>query len=282
MSKQAFYKRLKTQQKQEVDHQKLMKMVKDYRKKVGSKTGGIKLHKELKQDFINADIKIGRDKFYRFLRLNNLLIPKTKNYITTTNSNHMYKKYKNLVKDHVPTRPEQLWVSDITYIKTENGHNYLALVTDAYSKQIMGYKLDNHMRTSLCKDALAMAIKNRKYPKQKLIHHSDRGFQYCNPKYTEFAESNGITMSMTEQYDPYENAVAERINRTLKYEYGLKQTIKNTDLAQKMTEQAVHIYNNLRTHFSLDLRKPAEVHLNPNIKYKSYRKNNVNLPELTI
>ena len=94
-------------------------------------------------------------------------------------------------------------------------------------------------------------LKIRKYPKQKLIHHSDRGFQYCNPKYTEFAESNGITMSMTEQYDPYENAVAERINRTLKYEYGLKQTIKNTDLAQKMTEQAVYIYNNLRTHFSL-------------------------------
>ncbi|WP_244266772.1 IS3 family transposase [Winogradskyella sediminis] len=282
MSKQAFYKRLKTQQKKEIDHQKMIKMVKDYRKQVGSKTGGIKLHTELKQDFINADIKIGRDKFYRFLRLNNLLIPKTKNYITTTNSNHMYKKYKNLVKDHVPTRPEQLWVSDITYIKTQYGHNYLALITDAYSKQIMGYKLDNHMRTSLCSEALAMAIKNRKYPDQKLIHHSDRGFQYCNPKYTEFAESNNITMSMTEQYDPYENPVAERINRTLKYEYGLKQTIKNTDLAQKMTEQAVYIYNNLRTHFSLDIRKPAEVHLNPNIKYKSYRKNNVNLPELTI
>ena len=89
-------------------------------------------------------------------------------------------------------------------------------------------------------------------------------------------------MSMTEQYDPYQNAVAERVNRTLKYEYGLKQTIKNTHLAQKMTEQAVYIYNNLRTHFSLDLRKPAEVHLNHNIKYKSYRKNNVNLPELII
>ncbi|MDX6747361.1 IS3 family transposase [Polaribacter sp. PL03] len=282
MSKQAFYKRLKAQQKQQIDHLKLIKMVKDYRKKVGSKTGGIKLHTELKQDFINAEIKIGRDKFYSFLRLNKLLVPKSKNYITTTNSNHMFKKYKNLVKDHVPTRPEQLWVSDITYIKTQNGHNYLALVTDAYSKQIMGYKLDNHMKTSLCKDALAMAIKNRKYPNQKLIHHSDRGFQYCNPKYTEFAENNGITMSMTEQYDPYESAIAERINRTLKYEYGLKQTIKNTDLAQKMNKQAVYIYNNLRTHFSLDLRKPAEVHLNPNIIYKSYRKNNVNLPELMI
>lgn len=257
-------------------------MVKDYRKKAGSKTGGTKLHSELKQDFLNAGIKIGRDKFYRFLRLNNLLVPKTKNYTTTTNSNHMYKKYRNLVKDHVPTRPEQLWVSDITYIKTENGHNYLALVTDAYSKQIMGYKLDGHMRTSLCRDALAMAIKNRKYPNERLIHHSDRGFQYCNPRYTDFAEKNGITMSMTEQYDPYENAVAERINRTLKYEYGLRRTIKNKELAQKMIEQAVDVYNNLRAHFSLGLRKPAEVHLNPNIKYKHYRKNNVNLPELTI
>ncbi|MGJ8666183.1 MAG: IS3 family transposase [Patiriisocius sp.] len=282
MSKQAFYKRIKTQQKQQLDHQKLIIMVKDYRKKVGSKTGGIKLYDALKKDFINADIKIGRDKFYRFLRLNKLLVPKSKNYITTTNSNHMYKKYKNLVKDKVPTRPEQLWVSDITYIKTENGHNYLALVTDAYSEQIMGYDLDSHMRTSLCTKALAMAIKNRKFPDQELIHHSDRGFQYCNPKYTEFAESNGITMSMTEQYDPYENAVAERMNRTLKYEYGLKKTIKNTQLAQQMTKQAVYIYNNLRTHFSLDLRKPADVHLNPNIKYKSYRKNKVNLPELTI
>ena len=257
-------------------------MTKDYRKKVGSKTGGIKLYTELKQDFVNVDIKIGRDKFYRFLRYHNLLIPKQKNYITTTNSKHLFRKYKNLVKNHVPTRPEQLWVSDITYIKTQYGHNYLAIVTDAYSKQIMGYKLDNHMKTSLCIDALAMAIKNRKYPNEKLIHHSDRGFQYCNPKYTEFAENNGIIMSMTEQYDPYENAVAERINRTLKYEYGLKKTIKNTDIAQKITKQAVYIYNNLRTHFSLDLRKPADVHLNPNIKYKSYRRNNVNLIDLDI
>lgn len=260
----------------------MIKMVKDYRKKVGSKTGGIKLYTELKQDFINTDIKIGRDKFYRFLRLNNLLVPKTKNYITTTNSNHMYRKYKNLVKDHVPTRPEQLWVSDITYIKTENGHNYLTLVTDAYSKQIMGYKLDNHMRTSLCIEALAMAIKNRKYHNLKLMQHSDRGLQYCNPKYTTFAEQTGITMSMTEQYDPYENAIAEIINRTLKYKYGLKQTIKNTVLAQKMTQQAVYIYNNFRTHFSLNLRKPAEVHLNPNINYKSYRKSKLNLPEINI
>ena len=257
-------------------------MIQKYRKKVGSKTGGIKLYNELKKQMRSNDIHIGRDKFYRFLRQYKLLIPKRKNYITTTNSNHIFRKYKNIIKYKVPTRPEQLWVSDITYIKTENGHNYLAIVTDAYSKQIMGYKLDNHMKTSLCTDALEMAIKNRKYPNQKLIHHSDRGFQYCNPKYTQFAENNGITMSMTEQYDPYENAIAERINRTLKYEYGLKKCMKNTHIAQEITSQAVYIYNNLRTHFSLNLRKPAEVHLNPNIKYKSYRKNKLNLTELKI
>ncbi|WCC43586.1 IS3 family transposase [Tenacibaculum finnmarkense] len=282
MSKQAFYKRVKKQENKQLIDKKLIKMVQQYRKTVGSKTGGIKLYTELKNDMLNQNINIGRDKFYRFLRLHNLLIPKRKNYVTTTNSKHLFRKYINIVKHHVPTRPEQLWVADITYIKTENGHNYLAIVTDAYSKQIMGYKLDNHMKTSLCTDALAMAIKNREYPHEKLIHHSDRGFQYCNPKYTEFAESNGIIMSMTEKYDPYENAIAERINRTLKYEYALKEIIKNTAIAQEITKQAVDIYNNLRTHFSLNLRKPAEVHLNPNIKYKSYRKNNVNLPELTI
>jgi putative transposase len=257
-------------------------MVNDYRKQVGMRTGGIKLYKELKQDFIIQRIKIGRDKFYDVLRLHNLLVPKLKNYVTTTNSNHQFRKYKNLIKDQVPTRPEQLWVSDITYIKTDNGHNYLAIVTDAYSKQIMGYKLDNNMKTSLCTEALAMAIKNRKYPNKKLIHHSDSRFQYCNPKYTAFAEENGIMMPMTEQYDPYENAIAARINSTLKYEYGFRNCIKNTTIAQEVTKQAVHIYNNLRTHFSLGLRKPAEVHLNPNIKYKSYRRNNVNLTELTI
>ena len=146
----------------------------------------------------------------------------------------------------------------------------------------MGYKLDDNMRTELCLDALKMALKNRKYPDQELIHHSDRGIQYCNPMYTKFAEENGLTISMTEQYDPYENAIAERINKTLKYEYGLKRNIKNTKLAQKMTKNAIFIYNNLRTHWSLDLKTPAHVHLNKDNDYKSYRKNKNQLESLTI
>ncbi|MFL0092982.1 IS3 family transposase, partial [Tenacibaculum maritimum] len=243
--------------------------------------GAKKLYHILKQDIQNNGIKMGRDKFYSFLKTHRLLVPRTKNYHITTNSKHHFYKYKNLVSNKVPTRAEQLWVTDITYIKTQKGHNYLALVTDAYSKQIMGYKLDNHMRTSLCTNALEMAIKNRKYPNQKLIHHSDRGLQYCNQTYTSFAESNGLIMSMTEKYDPYENPIAERINRTLKYEYGLKLNIKNTKLAQKIAKRAVMIYNNMRPHFSLDLYTPKHVHLNQNIEYKSYRKNKNNLELLT-
>jgi transposase InsO family protein len=109
-----------------------------------------------------------------------------------------------------------------------------------------------------------MAVKNRKYPNEKLIHHSNRGFQYCSKEYVNFAEGNGLIMSMTEKYDPYENAIAERINRTLKY--GLKQNIKNRQLTRKMVNQAVYIYNNLRPHLNLELKKPYQVHLNPNVQ----------------
>lgn len=282
VSKQAFYKRLKSHQTRQAEQQLIIQLIKEYRSQYGLRTGGIKLYQELKTDMDRLGIKIGRDRFYRVMRMNNLLVPKLKRFHITTDSKHRFFKYKNLVKDKVPTRPEQLWVSDITYIKTQNGHSYLALVTDAYSKQIMGYKIASHMKTSLCIDALRMAIKNRKYKNQKLIHHSDRGIQYCNPQYTSFAEEHAILMSMTEKYDPYENAVAERINRTLKYEYDLKRTIKNTNLAKKMVKRAVEIYNNKRPHFSLKLNTPNFVHLNRNVDYHSYKRNKQNLELLTI
>jgi len=282
ISKQAYYKRLKSYQKKEFQEKQLIQLVKEKRKELGQKTGGIKLYSELKQNMKTLNIKIGRDKFFDFLRANNLLVPKSRSFHITTNSKHQFFKYKNLITNKVPTRPEQLWVADITYIKTDNGHNYLAIITDAYSKKIMGYKIDNHMKASLCVDALKMAIKNRKYPNEKLIHHSDRGFQYCSNEYVSFAQENKLIMSMTEQYDPYENAIAERINRTLKYEYGLKQTIKTRKLAKKMVDQAVYIYNNLRPHLSLELKKPYQVHLNPDIEYKSYKKNKTLLKPLKI
>jgi len=125
------------------------------------------------------------------------------------------------VTDKIPTRAEQLWVTDITYIKTQKAHSYLALVTDAYSKQIMGYKLGSHMRTSLCTDALKMALKNRKFPNKKLIYHSDRGIPYCSNVYAKILKKKKVSISMTEKNHCYENAIAEHVNGILKDEFYL-------------------------------------------------------------
>jgi len=257
-------------------------LVIQYRNEVGQHIGGKKLYDQLKSKMMQQHINIGRDKFFEVLRNNNLLVKKSKRYHITTDSKHHFRKHKNLIENVVPSAPEQIWVTDITYVKTEIGYHYLAIVTDAYSKKIMGYDIDDNMKTALCINALTMALSNRKYPDRKLIHHSDRGIQYCNPKYTEFAKSNRLTISMTEKYDPYQNAIAERINRTLKYEYGLKNTLKNTRIAKIVTQNAVEIYNNKRPHLSLNYRTPNDLHKKPNIKYKSYRKNQQNLTELTI
>jgi len=171
------------------------------------------------------------------------------------------------------THSEQVFVSDITYIKTDAGHAYLALVTDAYSRKIMGWSLQDNMKVSMVKEALSMAYKNCVFNHKNIIHHSDRGIQYCCPDYSQYAENKGFILSTTQQYDPYENAIAERINGILKYEFGLKKTLKSVQIAQKMTAQAVELYNNERMHWSLDLKKPQEVHLQHN-KYqnKNYKK----------
>ncbi|MFD0931408.1 IS3 family transposase [Psychroflexus salinarum] len=267
ISKQAFYKRLSVFKRRNLEEQIILDLIQEVRKEL-PKTGGLKLYKTIKPALIQNNIKIGRDRFYELLRRHRLLIPKSKRAYITTDSKHHFYKYPNLIKDFIPTAAEQLWVSDITYIKTDEGNAYLALVTDAYSKKIMGYKLDDHMKTSLCIDALRMAISLRKYPNQQLIHHSDRGLQYCNPSYTNFAESKGIFISMTQQYDPYENAVAERINGILKQEFGLGKTIVNLKLAQKMIKKAVSIYNSKRMHYSLNFKTPDYAHKSQNHNYK--------------
>jgi transposase InsO family protein len=248
-------------------------MVHSQRNEISQSLGARNLHYLLKEKMEKENIKLGRDKFIDVLRAHWLLVPKLRNFVRTTNSNHNFWKFPNLVQDRVPTMPEQLWVSDITYIKLNGKHAYLALITDAYSKKIMGYKLSTNMKASLTLDALQMALKNRKYPNRKLIHHSDRGFQYCWPAYVEMAQQNGLILSMTQQYDPYENALAERINRTIKYDFGLNQIIPNKTVALKMVKRAVLVYNTKRPHASLQKRTPESVHQLPNVPYRSYRKN---------
>lgn len=139
-------------------------------------------------------------------------------------------------------------------------------------KKIMGFCIDDNMKVSLVKNALDMAVKNRTNTHEKIIHHSDRGIQYCCPDYANFAQQRGMILSTTEKYDPYENAVAERINETLKYEFGMLKTIPNLQVARKMLQQSVEVYNNERRHCSLKMQTPNFAHKHQQHKYKSYKK----------
>ena len=275
ISKQAYSQRLKADLIRDSEKEKVIDWVIEYRKKL-PKTGTCKLYEHLTPILKKNNVKMGRSALNDLLRNRGMLVKKTKRFHITTDSKHFYYKSPNLLTDKEITHSEQVFVSDITYVKTDEGHAYLALVTDAYSRKIMGWSLENNMKVSMVKDALAMAHKNCTFKHEYIIHHSDRGIQYCCPDYTQFVENKGFILSTTQQYDPYENAIAERINGILKYEFGLKNTLKSVELAKKMTAEAVTLYNNERMHWSLDFKKPQEVHLEynkqPNKNYKKKKK----------
>ena len=186
-----------------------------------------------------------------------MLVKKRKSYTKTTWSKHWLHKHPNLLKEIKPDRPEQVWVSDITYVPTRQGNSYLSLVTDAYSRKIVGYHLSEDMRTENVAKALSMAIKQRK-TKLPLIHHSDRGLQYCAVEYQQLLTKGNINPSMTDGYDCYQNALAERINGILKDEF-LIQTYTPEQLL-KVVHQSVTIYNNYRPHLSLKYKTPNFIH----------------------
>lgn len=204
---------------------------------------------------------MGRDKLFRLLSEYHLLIKPKRRYVTTTNSKHWLRKYPNIIKDKSITEPEQAWVSDITYIKTDEGNCYLNLVTDVYSRKIMGYAIAQNMNSEEMKKAYEMAIANRNYPDRNLIHHSDRGLQYCSGDYVQLSTNNNIRISMTENGDPYENALAERMNRTLKEEFGLGRILTSRQQAFTLAAEAVELYNQRRPHLSLNMKTPNNVHL---------------------
>jgi putative transposase len=242
-------------------------------RKTHTKAGTRKLVKYINNGLQQNNIKMGRDALFELLRCYGMLVKKTKRYHITTDSKQLFYKLPNLIKDMEITHSEQVFVSDITYIKTDGGHAYLALITDAYSKKLMGWAVDDNMKATLVVQALDMAIKNLEFKPESIIHHSDRGIQYCCPEFTDFANKNNFLLSTTQQYDPYENAVAERINGILKYEFGLKKTIKNVDIARQMMKQATQVYNQQRLHWSLGLEIPDDIHKKYNsIKYRSYKR----------
>jgi len=272
LTKQGYYQRIKRDNKQEVRIQTIMSMVQEVRKR-HPRAGTRKLMVYLREELAKANIKLGRNALNSILREHHLLVPRTKRFHITTDSNHYFYKSPNLLKETEITHSEQAVVCDITYLKVDQIHAYLALVTDPYSKKIMGYSVDDNMRVDLVKKALKMAYRNMIFKHDEVIHHSDRGIQYCCPDYSQFAEKMNFKLSTTQQYDPYENAVAERINETLKYEYGLNKQATDLQTLKNMVKQAVDIYNNERVHWSLDLKTPEEVHRSYNsLKYKSYSK----------
>ena len=220
--------------------------------------GTRKLYYLLKSDFMKLNIKIGRDAFFDYLRSEHLLVKPRKSYTKTTFSNHWLRKHPNLLPKVNINRPEQVFVSDITYIKSKENTHYLSLVTDAYSRKIVGHKLSDDMSSENVVKALRNALKKRKTNKP-LIHHSDRGLQYCSSIYQTELKANNITPSMTDGYDCCQNALAERINGILKQEFLLYRCNTRKEL-EKLIEESIEIYNNKRPHLSLNMKTPNFIH----------------------
>ena len=177
----------------------------------------------------------------------------------TTNSLHRFRKYKNIIKNLKVNRPNQVWVSDITYIRTVKGFCYLALITDMYSRKIIGHDLSDSLELNGCVRALNKALYQAKNIEQ-LIHHSDRGIQYCSNRYTQILKRNNIEISMTEENHCYENAMAERVNGILKDEFYLDQTFDSLQHAKRAAKNAINLYNEIRLHLSLDFKTPNMVY----------------------
>src|ERR1700741_3182584 len=223
--------------------------------------GSIKLHTMTRETLLLHGIGIGRDNFCRLLKENDLLVRPRKKYVRTTNSYHQYRKWPDLACDMQPGAPEQLWVSDITYLRIKDGFIYLSLVTDAYSRKIVGYHLSQHLKAQSCVRALDKAIASRLHTKFSLVHHSDRGIQYCCDQYVTRLMENGINISMTQNGSPYENAIAERVNGILKNELGLDKTFACYSEAIAPTHRAIDTYNRLRPHMSCGYLTPQQAHL---------------------
>lgn len=220
-------------------------------------------------------ISIGRDSLFALFNVHNLLIRPRKKKVFTTDSRHWMHKYSNLVKGVAINRPEQLWVSDMTYIRVLNQWGYLSLITDAFSRKIMGYCFRSDMLALGCIAALQMALDGRSYSGQSLIHHSDRGSQYCSNDYVELLNSEQISISMTERGDPYENALAERMNGILKGEFNLYSSSCNFEQTHQKIHSSVKAYNELRPHGSCDYLTPCQAHQQGNVlkkRWKAYPK----------
>lgn len=239
----------------------VIELVKDTRMRQ-PRLGTRKLHHLLRAPLQDAGIKLGRDAMFDVLRNARMLVPNRRAYHKTTDSHHRFRRHPNLVKAGPQqiqvTRSEQLWVADITYLPTADKFVYLSLVTDAYSRKIVGWHVHPSLQTEEVAQALKMALRGRQTCRE-LVHHSDRGIQYCASYYQALHQRHGLRCSMTDGYDCYQNALAERVNGILKNEFLLS---RPADLAQarRLVAQSIQIYNQERPHLSLKMRTPDAVH----------------------
>ena len=233
--------------------------------------GTRKLYRLLGDSFKRQGIKMGRDKLFSLLRKQSLLVVRKRKYVKTTDSRGWMRQYPDLAKGLEPIRPEQLWVADITYLSTRQGYCYLHLITDAYSKKIMGHHISDHLAASATLQALKMALKGRQYGRD-LLHHSDRGLQYCSKEYTNLLKDHKISISMTQTGSPYDNAVAERVNGILKQEFGLDEPFESIYHAKQQVDQSIMLYNTYRPHLSNNFLTPEQMHRQKKLKPRSWKR----------
>jgi transposase InsO family protein len=261
ISRQAYYKRRQSENCRRSEAETVTTLVRHVRLRQ-PKLGTRKLQHVLRSALVERGIKLGRDRLFDVLRAARLLVVPHRAYHKTTNSHHRFRRHPNLLKTGpgqvVPSAPEQVWVADITYLPTAGPFVYLSLVTDAFSRKVVGYHVHDSLQTEQVSQALKMALRTRR-TRHPLIHHSDRGIQYCATYYQDIHRRHGLRCSMTDGYDCYQNALAERVNGILKGEFLLQ---RPADLGQaiKMVEQSVCIYNHERPHTALKYKTPDAVH----------------------
>ncbi len=276
-TRQAYYKQQRVAEGQVMRDAIVIKTVKDIRTDM-PRIGTRKLHYLLTDTLAEHGLDIGRDKLFDLLSDYGMLVRRRKRRkIYTTDSNHPFRKYPNMIRDLVPTAANQLWVSDITYIALTGQFCYLSLVTDAYSRKIVGHRLYPTLEKEGPLSALQMALAQWGHH-STLIHHSDRGLQYCCGDYTSMLGSNGIAISMTEKGDPYENAIAERVNGILKHEFGINQRFRSFEEAAGAICRAIQTYNEQRPHSSCDYLTPEEAHKTEGLLTAKWRSKNEAIP----
>jgi len=271
VDRQVYYRKITRRKTRQSSASKVVSLVLEIRQtmpRIGAKKLYFLLNNELKE------LKIGRDKFITILRANHLLIVPKRSYHITTNSHHRFRKHQNQILELQIQRPEQVWVSDITYIGKRENPCYLSLVTDAYSKKIVGFNVADNMNTESSMVALKNAVKNRKYTSLSLIHHSDRGLQYCANDYQKILNKSNIKCSMTQNSDPYENAVAERINGILKQEFAIDKFNAALPVMKFLVKNAIEIYNEKRPHYSNFMLTPNQMHQQNKIIMRTYKTKN--------